>query len=115
QRAFEPPPAEERIEAALGPLSVYGLSVARTAPRGAELPLTLVWRAEALMPESYHVFVHLLAPDGSLAAQSDGVPAGWSRRTSGWLPGEYVADARALFLPPDLAPGAYSLFAGVYL
>jgi hypothetical protein len=60
------------------------------------------------------VFVHLQSADGAIAAQSDGVPADWTRRTTGWLPGEYVLDARTLHLPPDLAPGEYSLFAGLY-
>jgi hypothetical protein len=116
ERSFSPPPVDVVLDAGLGPVSVYGLSGPRTGlTPGTDLNLTLVWRANAGLPESYHVFVHLLAPDGSLAAQSDGVPAGWTRRTTGWLPGEYVTDTRGLSLRPDLAPGTYTLWAGMYL
>jgi hypothetical protein len=116
ERAFAPPPVDSVLTAGLGPVSVHGVSVPRTGlARGTDLNLTLVWQANALLPESYHVFVHLLAPDGSLAAQSDGVPAGWTRRTTGWLPGEFVTDARSLYLRPDLTAGTYTLWAGMYL
>jgi hypothetical protein len=116
ERVFAAPEAAERISADLGPLTLHGLTVPRAGlAAGADLPVNLVWQANGLIPESYHVFVHLIAPDGSLAAQSDGVPADWTRRTTGWLPGEFVADARRLFLRPDLAPGVYTLWAGAYL
>ena len=48
-------------------------------------------------------------------AQSDGIPANWTRPTTGWLPGEYVTDARVLTLPADAPAGEYSLFAGLYV
>jgi hypothetical protein len=57
----------------------------------------------------------LLAPGDKLIAQSDGVPAGWSRPTTGWLPGEYVTDTRALAIPPDAPAGDYTLSAGLYI
>jgi len=82
---------------------------------GASLTVTLVWRAEATAAESYHVFVHLLGPDGRLVAQSDGIPAGWSRPTTGWLRGEIIVDPHTLTLPADAAPGDYVLQAGLYL
>jgi hypothetical protein len=63
------------------------------------------------MTESYHVFLHLLGTDGSLIAQSDGVPAG-DRPTMGWLPGEYITDVRRLPLPPD---NDYSVQVGLYV
>jgi hypothetical protein len=99
----------------LGPLTLHGFNLSPGShPRGADLPLTLAWQANQLMADSYHVFVHLVAPDGSLAAQSDGVPAQWTRPTTGWLPGEYVVDQRALFIRPDLEAGTYTLWAGMY-
>jgi hypothetical protein len=115
ERTFDPSAVAETLNASLGPLSLYGLSVPRAGQaRGTDLPLALIWRADALMPESYHVFVHLLAPDGTLATQSDGVPAGWTRPTTGWLPGEYITDDRTLYLRPDLPAGTYTLWAGLY-
>jgi hypothetical protein len=81
---------------------------------GTPLTITLVWRAEAETHTSYHVFLHLLAPDGTLVAQSDGIPAQWARPTTGWLSGEYITDVHVLTLPAEASPGPYSLSAGLY-
>jgi len=48
------------------------------------------------MPISYRVFVHLIDDLGDIVAQSDGIPAGWTRPTTGWLPGEFVVDPHVL-------------------
>jgi hypothetical protein len=47
-------------------------------------------------------------------AQSDGVPAGWTRPTTGWLPGEYITDEHTLNIPDDAPAGDYVLQAGLY-
>ena len=49
-----------------------------------------------------------------MRAQSDAVPAEWTRPTTGWLPGEYVLDRHAIILPADLPAGKYDLVAGLY-
>ncbi len=103
ERAFAPPAVGQRIEARLGPVTLVGVTL-----DGGRA--TRVWRAEAGMAVSYRVFLHALDASGQLVGQSDGVPAGWTRPTTGWLPGEYVTDPRTLNLPP----GAYTLFAGMY-
>jgi hypothetical protein len=114
-RSFTAPAVETTLNAALGPITLYGLSgLGQPARPGSDLPLSLAWLDVATPPRSYNVFVHLQAADGRIVAQSDGVPANWTRRTTGWLPGEYVLDPRPLHLPPDLPPGQYSLFAGLY-
>lgn len=81
---------------------------------GGWLEVTLIWRPEAETRTSYRVFVHLLGPDGAVASQSDGEPAGWRRPTTGWLPGEIVADGHQLPLPAELGAGTYRLVAGLY-
>ena len=48
-------------------------------------------------------------------AQSDGIPANWTRPTTGWLPGEYITDAHTLTIPPDAPAGDYILYAGLYV
>ncbi|MFO7539503.1 MAG: hypothetical protein R6X32_15800, partial [Chloroflexota bacterium] len=85
-------------------------------PRSASntLPVELVWQADAETAVSYRVFLHLVGPDGTLVAQSDGEPAQWQRPTTGWLPGEIIGDAHQLHLPPELQPGSYTLLAGLY-
>ncbi len=128
---FTPPPVDVATDARLGDVAtLVGATLEPetlwTEPHGAVCNLkpgtpftvTLVWRAEAETHTSYHVFLHLLAPDGTLVAQSDGIPANWTRPTTGWLPGEYISDTRVLILPPsdanDAPSGPYSLSAGLY-
>jgi len=115
---FTQPPVDREIGAHLGDIAtLVGFTQSPSHPiaRSPTLTVTLVWRAEATASESYHVFLHLLGPDGRIVAQSDGVPAGWTRPTTGWLPGEYIVDTRVLTLPPDVPPGVYTLQTGLYL
>jgi hypothetical protein len=86
----------------------------QTVQPGDTLTVTFVWRAEAEPVTSYHVFLHLADPDGNMTAQSDGVPAGWTRPTTSWVAGEYVTDVHVLLLPNDARDGDYTLYAGLY-
>jgi hypothetical protein len=79
------------------------------------LTVTLIWRAEAETDISYNVFLHLTGPGGALVTQADGIPANWTRPTTGWLPGEYVTDVHVLTIPPDTPAGDYTLYAGLYV
>ncbi len=63
---------------------------------------------------SYHVFVHLIDDAGNILAQSDAIPANWTRPTTGWLPGEYVIDTHTLSLPAELPTCSLSLRIGLY-
>ncbi len=108
---FTAPPVDIEIETRLGDLATL---VGADIQSSSSLTVTLVWRAEAETGDSYHVFLHLVGPDGALAAQSDGIPAGWERPTTGWLAGEYVSDVHTLPLPADPLPGNYTLLAGLY-
>ena len=74
----------------------------------------LLWRAEAETPTDYRVFVHLVDATGNIVAQSDAAPAGWTRPTTSWLPGEYVLDTHTLTLPATLPEGPLSLRVGLY-
>jgi hypothetical protein len=76
-------------------------------------PISLLWRAEAEMPTSYRIFIHLVDSDGQILAQADGEPANWTRPTTGWVPGEYILDDHTLTIPPDL-PADASLRIGLY-
>jgi hypothetical protein len=116
-RTFTPPPFQHAVDITMGNLATlagFDLEVETVRP-GDSLSIALIWRAEDTAPASYHVFLHLLAPGDKLTAQSDGVPAGWSRPTTGWLPGEYVTDTRALTIPPGAPAGDYTLSAGLYV
>jgi hypothetical protein len=92
----------------------YELSPATGQP-GQALTVTLYWQALAAMPLDYTVFVHLIGPDGHLAAQQDSQPW-WDvpLPTSTWQPGETLPDRHTLTLPADLVVGSYRLQVGVY-
>lgn len=112
-RLFTPP-------AAMTPVSADTLSSAATllgvrweSADAQTTRLTLVWRAENLTPVSYRVFVHVLDAAGAIIAQSDAEPAGWSRPTTGWLPGEIVLDSHSLGLGLDKL-AAYRVVVGLY-
>ena len=70
----------------------------------------LVWGTNRLLDESLHLFVHALDEDGKIAAQWDGVPADWTRHTTGWIEGEYVTTRHHFALPT----GTYRLRLGWY-
>lgn len=116
ERRFDLPPMQHTISATLGgqaTLLGYDLGSDRLAP-GEPFTLTLYWRAEATAEIGYVVFVHLLDEAERIHAQSDRVPADGARPTTGWLPGEIIADPYTLVLAPDATPGRHILEVGMY-
>jgi len=93
-----------------GQMTLLGYTA--TAPDG-EQRVTLYWQAQREIHFSYKVFVQWVGAGGAVA-QDDAIPGGWQRPTTGWLPGEVVADAHVLALPASWAPGEYTLIAGMY-
>jgi hypothetical protein len=116
RRRFEIPLMQHPISATLGnraTLLGYGLS-SQEVTSGQSLTITLTWRAEATATTNYIVFIHLLSQDGQILAQSDRVPVGGARPTTGWVPGEVIRDAHRLALPPEAPSGRYALVVGMY-
>lgn len=110
------PAAQHAQHALLGEsveLAGYDLGEGAAAP-GSPVALTLYWHALATPDRSYRSFVHLLDAGGQIVVQDDGVPGKGALPTLGWLPGEYLADARALQLPASLPEGEYRLAVGLY-
>ena len=116
ERSYDVPAFSHPVGERLGEVvTLLGAKLPDDAPApGASFNVTLVWRAEQEMASSYHVFLHLLGPQGDVVAQSDGEPASWTRPTTGWLPGEIILDERSLSLPVELPAGDYRLVAGLY-
>ena len=116
ERRYTLPPLDVTLDARLGEVATLaGASwQPATLSAGGNLDVTLVWRSEAETATSYRVFLHLLGPEGNVVSQSDGEPVGWTRPTSGWLPGEIVVEERPLTLPAELGAGEYTLLAGLY-
>ncbi len=80
-----------------------------------QISVVLQWQATAPIPRDYTVFVHLVAPDGTVVAQSDARPTWvvpWP--TDRWSPGRPALDGHRLPLPPDLPPGRYEVRVGLY-
>jgi len=84
-----------------------------TAP-GSTLALTLVWNAAMTTPNDYTVLVHLLAPDGFLLAQGDGIPLFGTRPTSTWQMGERLLDRHTFTVPENLELNGGRLVVGLY-
>ncbi len=81
---------------------------------GDVIPLTLFWRAEAPPATRYKIFVHLLDANSALAAQVDAEPRGGFWPTDRWPVNERIVDRYGVWLPASLAPGHYTLYAGMY-
>jgi hypothetical protein len=79
------------------------------------LYVVLRWLPTGPVAAGYTIFVHLVAPDGTVVAQSDSQPhwvSTWP--TDRWVPDEPVLDGHRLALPPDRHPGPYQLRVGLY-
>lgn len=78
-------------------------------------PLTLYWRAVAAPEYDYSVSVRLLNPAGETVFAVDSQhPVLGMYPTSGWQPGEIVADYYEIQLPPHLPAGRYRWGAILY-
>jgi hypothetical protein len=118
---LEPPTVQHPVDARFGiapdPLIRFvGHDLQTPAPgtvAGSKLRLTLHWQALGPMTTRYKTFVHLVGDGGpnDIRAQADFFPA---RPTSGWMPGEYLADSVEFHLPDDLPPGHHRLLLGLY-
>ena len=116
ERNFTPPnPQAPRSTNFADQLALLGADLLpeNVAPGGA-LQVALYWQAWVEMDVSYTTFVHLLGPDGQVVVGQDSQPAGGSRPTTGWVPGEYITDVHTLVIPTDLPPGEYIVEAGMY-
>jgi hypothetical protein len=97
-------------------MRLRGWELSETALRpGEALTVTLAWEATAKLSDRYIVFVHMLSPDGSLAAQSDKPIGDGLIPYAVWQPGTTFSYPVTLELPGDLPAGDHRLLLGVYL
>ena len=114
ERRYVPLATANRTSFQFGPdveLAGYALQPAQPES-GSQLQLELEWHTLNTPAQDLSVFVHVVAPDGTIIAQHDAVPANWGRPTLGWLPGEYVRDPHGLQLPQN-AGGSYQVLGGL--
>jgi hypothetical protein len=93
---------------------LVGVSFSAEPTIDAGFPVTLIWQADGAPAESYTVFAQLLDDDGQLIAQSDSIPSGGARPTTGWRAGEYIVDAHTLRFNDAAHSGRATLIAGLY-
>ncbi|MCA9979816.1 MAG: hypothetical protein KDD89_03265 [Anaerolineales bacterium] len=78
------------------------------------LNLLLFWEAEGPTTRPYTVFNHLLNDQGELVAQQDNWSLNGQWPTTCWQPGSQLIDQYHIPIPPDLPPGTYTLYTGLY-
>ncbi len=83
-------------------------------PADGRLPVTLFWSAEQPPATDYTVFVHVVGPDGQMVGQWDQVPAAGKAPTSGWAPGQLIADEYRVPLQAAAGDGPYQVYVGMY-
>lgn len=109
------PPLESAGVQYEGVISLSAVSVLdREVPAGGVVRIALAWESSVVVQDSFHVFVHIVDADGRLRAQHDSVPGNGLLPMTSWAPGETVVDRFAIRLPPDLPPGMYTVWVGIY-
>ena len=111
-RVFTRPTMQTELDAEFGDvLNLLGYDL---RDEDGVLTMTLHWKAQHRMDESYKFFVHAYdASTGELLAQKDAVPRDWSYPTSWWEAGEIVSDDVRLSVGKT-GPEEYELAVGVY-
>lgn len=111
-----PPTPSQMLNADFGPLTLVGYDIIRSeVPRGQAFEITLTWRANALHDANYTVFAQLIGPfkdDGPVWSSADGWPA--NTPTSRLWQGLTFRETRRLNVPPDMPPGLYEVYIGLY-
>jgi hypothetical protein len=74
----------------------------------------LAWKADQTPERNYKVFLQLLDARDQVIAQRDAQPAGESRPTTTWQPGETIFDNHGVLIPPGTPPGSYRRIVGMY-
>lgn len=99
KHVFEAPILARPLNVRLGDVAeLLGYELSPAPYRvGRPITLTLYWRAlEGASEADYVVFTHLLAADGHLVAQHDGIPVAQTRPTRGWVAGEILVDQHVM-------------------
>ncbi|GAK52270.1 putative lipoprotein [Candidatus Moduliflexus flocculans] len=109
----------------------YDVSASSLKP-GEQMRIRYYWQALAAMNTNYTIFVHITRQEESAAAlaanrllrrigigqahmfQQDHAPFHGDYPTRQWLQGEWLREEYTVMIPPQLAPGVYDIWIGVY-
>jgi len=106
-----PPSLLQPFVAFEGHVSLLEFSIAQhTWNAGETLTAFSTWQVEGGQHPALKIFVHVIAPEGQLVAQHDGLdsPAQF------WQPGDRIVQCHPIPLPDDLRAGTYTLRLGLY-
>ncbi|MFN2193207.1 MAG: phospholipid carrier-dependent glycosyltransferase [Candidatus Promineifilaceae bacterium] len=113
------PEVDVALDAAFGEppfVSIYGYDLAdESLLPGGMLDLTLVWQAQQDVGESMMSFIHIADAEGNIVVQQDSVPVQGIRPTSSWREGEVIVDQHLIPIGPEVAPGSYEIWLGLYV
>lgn len=105
ERTYALPEMQHEADAAWeNGLRLRGYSIA-----GRVSILTLVWQTEQPLVQNLRLFVHVLEGE-RIVAQWDGIPADWTRPTTGWAIDEVIITQHKF----DISEGDYTLRIGWY-
>jgi hypothetical protein len=84
------------------------------AASGAQFVVRVYWKALSTMSDAHTGFLHLMGPNGQLAAQVDRQLGGGVYGTDFWQPGDIIVEKYTLTLPNGPPAGDYTLRIGAY-
>ena len=92
---------------------VIGLAKPAVTRQADRVETCLKWLSIAPAPQDYQMFVHVLGPDGTMAAQSDFQPKAGQYPTGAWSPGEVITQCVPLDAP-GLPASGWRVAVGLY-
>ncbi len=95
-------------------LEGYDIDYPQPLQPGDTITLTLYWRAQRPIDESYTVFNQSFYGNGTMVAQLDSLPICGRRETWQWDPGELITDIHEIPVKTDAPDGLYPLYTGMY-
>ncbi|MCA9968830.1 MAG: DUF2142 domain-containing protein, partial [Anaerolineales bacterium] len=85
-----------------------------TAQPGGSVRVDVTWRVTAAPGVDLTTLLHLGPGGAPPLATGDAPPLGGDYPTRAWAAGEVITDRYTLPIPPDLPPGAYPVWIGMY-
>ena len=92
----------------------FKLDNASVSTANEKFGITLYWRSLTPAAANYTVFIHAVGPDKLMRGQWDSLPVQGTSATSGWLPGEIIADHHTVPMEKHAPAWKYDLFVGMY-
>jgi hypothetical protein len=108
---IDPLPARLDLPVNLGnQIQFLGHQMQNRATEADPISLLTAWRVTAPPDGTRAIFAHLLAPDGKVVSQWDGLDV----PVEGWRTGDTLIQQVSLSMPGDVAPGTYWIQVGMY-